>query len=139
MFTENTFQMAPAKQDTGFKILDIGFIFLYFIVFIAMAFFNAASSIPVKGLFKNTAGNISASIEVDITPAGWTFSTWGIIYTWTGLWLILNIAYIFIRSNSGRMYKQPPVFTKRFQIFMLANFLLNITWLFLWDNKLLSV
>ncbi len=91
------------------------------------------------GLFTNTTGNISNGNEVNITPAGWTFSTWGIIYTWQALWLIFNIFLIFRRHEMSRLYREPPVLTIVFHILMFSNFALNITWLFLWDRQYFTV
>ncbi len=68
------------------------------ILFVIMAFFNAAASTQlIEGLFKNKTNEISYIAEVSITPAGWTFSTWGIIYAWQALWLIFNVVLIFIK------------------------------------------
>ncbi len=88
-----------------------------------------------EGLFKNLTGSVSASSETFITPAGWTFSTWGIIYAWQALWIVFNIVLIFIKGPEGRYYNNPPVLTIWFHIFILINFILNIVWLFIWDNK----
>ena len=134
----NSFQTAEFNknaQTKSFNCFDLLLILINVLAFAAMVFFNIASTIPLEGLFDNTGSEISNSSEVDITPDGWTFSTWGAIYIWTGLWILLNIAFIFIRSDYGPLYRQPPVFTRQFQLFICANFLLNIAWLFLWDAK----
>ncbi len=38
--------------------------------------------ILITELFPKSTGNISDTFYTDITPAGWTFSIWGFIYTW---------------------------------------------------------
>jgi hypothetical protein len=75
----------------------------------------------------------------DITPAGWTFSTWGIIYTWQGAWLVYNIFLVFKKSEYGRLYLRPLVLSLSFHLFVTANFVSNIIWLFLWDRGLFWV
>jgi hypothetical protein len=107
------------------------------ILFVIMAFFNAAASTPlIKGLFKNKTNEISNVAEVSITPAGWTFSTWGIIYAWQILWLIFNIVLIFIKDKNGQpLFRSPVVLSPLFHLFITFNFVLNIVWLFIWDNQ----
>ena len=107
------------------------------ILFIIMALFNAAASTQlIKGLFKNKTNEISSVAEVSITPAGWTFSSWGIIYAWQILWLIFNIVLIFIKDKNGQpLFRSPVVLSPLFHLFITFNFVLNIVWLFIWDNQ----
>ena len=108
-------------------------------LFIAMLFFNFASTQTSIGLFKNSTSVISNNNEVDITPAGWTFSTWGIIYTWQAIWLVYNVVLLFLKNEYGPFYRNPPVLTLLFHIFITANFGFNIAWLFLFDSELFGV
>lgn len=85
------------------------------------------------GIFRATNGNISNRYEIDFTPAGWTFSTWGIIYTWNALWLVYNIFLVLKKTDVGRLYREPPVLTSVFHMFILSNFLFNIAWLFVFS------
>jgi len=102
-----------------------------------MVFFNSASSTNlIKGLFKNLTNEIARKNEVSITPAGWTFSSWGIIYTWQILWLLFNVVLIFVKDkNNQPLYRSPVVLSFWFHLFISANFILNIIWLFVWDNR----
>jgi hypothetical protein len=102
-----------------------------------MALFNAAASTPlINGLFKNRTGEISNAYNVSITPAGWTFSTWSIIYAWQILWLLFNVVLIFVKDkNNQPLYRSPVVLSFWFHLFITANFILNIVWLFIWSNK----
>ena len=70
--------------------------------------------------------------KVDITPAGPTFAIWGLIYTWQLAWLIFNIIIVFLTTN-------PLILNSSFEILIFSNFILNITWIFLFNNKLLTV
>ncbi|CAG11643.1 unnamed protein product [Tetraodon nigroviridis] len=47
------------------------------------------------GPFRSSTGNVSARYETDITPAGWTFSIWGLIYAWLSLMVIYTTSYVF--------------------------------------------
>lgn len=49
----------------------------------------------LAGPFYSSTGNVSARYETDITPAGWTFSIWGVIYTWLTLMVIYITSYVF--------------------------------------------
>lgn len=123
------------KNSPSSSILDLFLLVANILAFIAMVFFNIASTIPLKGLFDNTADQISNAVPIDITPDGWTFSTWGVIYVWQGLWLLFNLAIMFKDSDNSdiKLYRNPKVFNKQFHLFVCANFLLNISWLFVWD------
>ena len=117
------------------SIISIVILVINILTFAVMMFINAAAAIPSLGVFKERTGDVSNRFEVDITPAGWTFSTWGIIYAWTGLWLFYNAVLIFIRSDTvGKLYQNPPVFTIAFHLIIFFNFSLNIAWLFTWDG-----
>jgi hypothetical protein len=94
--TQSTFEPQSVRTKGHSSIL-IALIILDFLLFCVTAFINAASSIPglsmfsstttnslailfetslILEIFKNQTGAISNQNEVNITPAGWTFSTW---------------------------------------------------------------
>jgi len=122
------------KRNNAHNFFHIGLILLNCVVFAVMIFFNIAAG-QDWGIFQNSTGDISNANEVNITPAGWTFSTWGIIYTWQTLWLIFNVVLIFIKYENLRLYREPPVLTPLFHIFIFANFCFNAGWLALWDQQ----
>jgi len=103
-----------------------------------MIFFNVAAAQPL-GIFRNKTGDISNANEVNITPAGATFSTWGVIYTWQTLWLIFNVVLIFLKNDNNRLYYDPPVLTITFHIFIFLNYVFNAAWLALWDAQHFTV
>ena len=59
----------------------------------------------VTGLFKNNTGDISDKFYLNITPASWTFSIWGFIFTWQLLWIIYTLSTI-CRTNTDGVYRQ---------------------------------
>ena len=77
--------------------------------------------------YKNQVADISNNHEVDITPAGPTFATWGLIYTWQFAWLIFNLVILFQKNTDGNYYYNTPlVLNVAFQILIFCNFILNI-------------
>lgn len=126
-------------NESKHNIFNIAVIVLNCLTFVVTVFINAAASNPSIGIFKNSTSVVSANNEIDITPAGWTFATWGIIYTWQALWLLYNVVIIFIKTEYGPLYQNPPVLTIVFHILIFINLVLNISWLFLWDSQKLTV
>ena len=56
------------------------------IVFVLVIAMNAlANLLPING---KTTGEISNQINVLITPAGYAFSIWSLIYILIGIWII---------------------------------------------------
>jgi len=137
---KQSFQTGGHKRSSRRKnAFVIALIVLNCITFVLMALFNAAASTRMfPGLFKNTTGSISANVQTFLTPAGWTFSTWGIIYAWQALWLVFNVVIIFIRQDGERLCYHPAVLTPIFYILYFINLVLNIVWLFVWDAKELT-
>ncbi len=126
-------EISPRVQ----KIVLLSLIIINCIVYAVMIFFNIAAGQPI-GIFKNKTGDISDANQVNITPAGATFATWGVIYAWQTLWLIYNVVLIFLKKNNNRLYYDPPVLTITFHIFILFNFIFNAGWLALWDSQYFS-
>ncbi|KAM5157349.1 uncharacterized protein ACMZJ9_008675 [Mantella aurantiaca] len=118
-------------------ILLVTLICLSVVSFICTVVFNATSAMAQNGLFLTTASNISAKYPLDVTPAGWTFSIWSVIYIWNGLWIVYVISTLFRRNKYGRVYAKPTVHPPEFFALWILNNLINIAWLFLWDRELL--
>jgi hypothetical protein len=76
---------------------------------------------------KNTA-QISDSNPTLITPAGYVFSIWGVIYVLLGLFVVFQA----LPSQKGRDYQK-----KIGPLFVLSS-ILNIVWLFLWQYEFLA-
>ena len=114
----------------------------------------------ITELFPKSIGNISDTYYTDITPAGWTFSIWGFIYTWQvnkqdlyklkqlyliifnvkGIWLVYSFVCLFRRTKSGYyLYIKPDFFHYGIFIAYIANLVSNIIWIFLWGYEHLGV
>ena len=87
--------------------LNISLILLTLATFVLTATFNAlaGSGAGVGSIFESTVGDISDLYELYITPAGFTFSIWSVIYLWIALMLLFFIISIFIRTDFGRYIK----------------------------------
>jgi len=77
---------------------------------------------------QNTA-QISDTNPTLITPAGYVFSIWGVIYVFLGLFVIFQA----LPREAGRSYQ-----TRIGLLFALSS-LLNIVWLFLWQYEFLGL
>ena len=82
---------------------------------------------PRKFGFDNTTGDISDMYYTHITPSGWGFSIWGVIYAWQGLWTIYGWSLV-IRPSL------PIIISPSSLIFYVYANISNITWLYLWGN-----
>ena len=66
-----------------------------------------------------------------ITPAGWAFSIWGVIYTWQALWVIYAWSFV-CRPNTPR-----TIFLGVYFSYILIC-ILNSAWIFVWGNEELT-
>ncbi|XP_056669904.1 uncharacterized protein LOC103102780 [Monodelphis domestica] len=107
--------------------------------FVVMVVLNGgAGSGAFKGIFQRTVGNISNKYNTDLTPAGWTFLIWNVIYLWQLAWLGYALSGICRRNELGWFYVKPDVLPTPFYLVWILNNILNVGWLFLWDNECLS-
>ncbi|XP_002737958.1 uncharacterized protein LOC100367931 [Saccoglossus kowalevskii] len=111
------------------------------VMFIAVIIINALGGRPEQsgGLFLHSVSNLSDKYYTEITPAGWTFSIWGVIYTWNILWLIYALTTIFRKNGTDYVYVRPRVLTPLFYATFSLNLGLNIGWLILFDREYLLV
>lgn len=72
----------------------------------------------------------------DITPAGWTFSIWLVIYAWQGLWLVYGLSTTCRKTSYGYLYITPGHQPPALYITFIFNMATNIAWLFMWDRFL---
>lgn len=95
--------------------------FLALLVFIVKLILNYLSG-GGKDPFPRSNKNVSEIFYLEITPAGWAFSIWGVIYT-------LNAGYI-IYGLSTLFRDFPPIFTSKFFLACIVSDAFNIAWLF---------
>merc|ERR1711997_1120126 len=88
--------------------------------------FNALAGSGNSTFFNTVTGNISDKYELDTTPAGWTFSIWGIIYFAIAATLVFYAVTIFMRNQNGYIYLNPVVASPMYCIVYSINFLMNL-------------
>ena len=99
-------------------------IIVTFMLYSLVIFINyLANALPIGGL---TTGQVSDLLDNLFTPAGFTFSIWGVIYL--GL-LIFLISSIFTSNN------QKPFLNKILNLFSITC-ILNISWIFAWHSSI---
>ncbi len=101
---------------TNPKILQFFNIMAFVLVIVVNALSNA---LPLNG---RTAGEISDALPSYFTPAGYTFSIWGVIY----LALLGYIIYQAIPAQRGRLYQQ------RIDWLFVVSSIANAAWIFAW-------
>lgn len=120
--------MSPLKDH---KILRILLIVLSQIAYIVALIINALAG-PGKGPFQHSTGNVSDRYQTEITPAAWTFSIWGVIYSWL---FFMNI--YFLSWLCRGLYSSPAILPSVFFVSWIVNLILNCSWLVLWDRELM--
>lgn len=125
------------RSDPGFCVLIV----FSAVVFITMIGMNALAGNPAisRGLFLHGIGNVSAIYELDITPAGWTFAIWGVIYIFQAVWIMYAVSNICRSKPGGPAYNSPTLLTPVFFIVYILNNVSNIIWLFVWDREYITV
>jgi len=96
------------------------------VTFIVVVFVNglAGSTTLIGG---KTTAQISDANPTLITPAGYVFSIWGVIYVLLGVFVVFQA----LPSEKGREFRE-----KVGWFFIISN-ILNIVWLFLWQFEYL--
>ncbi|XP_068250481.1 uncharacterized protein [Palaemon carinicauda] len=88
---------------------------------------------PGIGPFKQSTGNVSDLFFTCITPAGFTFAIWSVIYICLVLILIYAITLLFREVEDDRAWKAGGAISIPFMLMLVVNFNLNVGWLFAWD------
>ncbi|XP_034042585.1 uncharacterized protein si:ch211-161h7.5 [Thalassophryne amazonica] len=121
-----------AKHHTSLLIAILLSVFFFVIAVV----FNALAGTGVYPFLEST-GNISYAFSTEITPSGWTFSIWPVIYVWLVLLLVFTISGFCRKNAYGYVYCSPPVLSHGFFVTWCFNLSCNVGWLFLWDRRLM--
>lgn len=95
------------------------------------------SSPSLTGWLPTSVGNASGTHPTEITPAGWAFSIWILIFMWQMLWLIYALVNICRRNDHGPVYLNPPVISVHFVVAYTVSLLAIIAWYFVWTNLII--
>ena len=82
--------------------------------------------------FENNTVQVSNKFYLQVTPAGWTFAIWGIIYAWQTLWILYAWSFIF-RPQSPKTVSWIAL------LLYTCNNVSNIVWVYLWGYNLPQV
>ncbi|XP_060070056.1 uncharacterized protein LOC132550063 [Ylistrum balloti] len=131
--------MSSKPQHSSYRILLMLLTCFFFIVTFVINYL-AVGDIGISiGLYESTTANISDYFYLEITPAGWTFSIWGFIYTWQIIWLVYGLSTICRKSNSGVYIYQLPVMPSTIYITYILNLCFNVAWMMLFDRKYINI
>lgn len=125
-------------SSPGHNFLHLSFILSSVFTFILTTVFNglAGSGAGVPTIFYSTVGNLSDKYQLFITPAGFTFSIWSVIYLWLAISLVCLTVSLWTRvPGGGLVYLTPPVATPSVTATLSVNFICNLVWIFLWDRE----
>lgn len=121
-----------AKHNVGLLILIV----LSVLFFIVTMVFTVLASTGITPFLQKTS-TISDMYTTEITPDGWTFAIWGIIYAFMAAILVYVLSGFFRKNAYGYVYCSPAVLPRGFFAIWCLNLSLNIGWLFLWDRSLM--
>ena len=106
-----------------------GMSILNFITFALVLTVNALANIlPINGL---TTGEVSDNYINLFTPAGFTFSIWGLIYTLLGIFVVYQLVLSFRNENSK--------FIEDIGYWFIISNILNSLWIYTWHNLMISI
>ncbi|XP_078365005.1 uncharacterized protein LOC144649392 [Oculina patagonica] len=105
-------------------------------LFLLLLLFNYYASRPNEGPFRHlfgnaTTGEVSDDFYIEITPAGWAFSIWGLIYLWQSAWIIYSLTLLCRRSTTN------VISSVLLLIYAISN-VANIAWLILWSREMVQ-
>ncbi|KAE8279857.1 hypothetical protein D5F01_LYC21988 [Larimichthys crocea] len=107
---------------------------LALLVFIITMVFSALAAPGIYPFLAST-GNTSEEFVTQITPSGWTFSIWTIIYIFLALVLAFVLSGTCRKNAYGYVYCSPAILPHGFFVTWCLNLGLNTGWLFLWDRR----
>ncbi|KAI3355284.1 hypothetical protein L3Q82_018136 [Scortum barcoo] len=153
VFTKNYNAAAPTRNNTFIGITGNGnesttmgkhnpgrvaAIVVSIVGFAISLVFNGLSVVGI-GPYGTTTANVSAVFDTQITPSGWTFNIWTLIYVWLTLMVIYIAAGLCRKLNGyGYVYCSPAVLPYGFFISWCLNLCFNIGWLLVWDRGVMT-
>ena len=103
------------------SVANIASAFIALLVFVVKLVLNYLSG-RGQDPFPRSNTNVSDIFYLEITPAGWAFAIWGVIYTLNGGYILYSLSTLF------RDF--PPIFNTKFFITCVFSDVFNIAWLF---------
>lgn len=119
------------------KISLVIAIVMALMLFIVTMVFSALAAPGIYPFLLST-GNVSDEFNTEITPAGWTFAIWTVIYIFLALTLVFALSGFCRKNAYGFVYCSPAVLPRSFFLVWCFNMAFNTGWLFLWDRRLFT-
>ena len=102
-----------------------------FVLVLLFNYFSTPNEGPFRHLFGNaTTGGASNKYYIEITPASWAFSIWGLIYVWQAAWIVYSLTFL-CRKNTAELISPFLLLAYAFSSFA------NIGWLIVWSRELI--
>ncbi|GFS04982.1 hypothetical protein ElyMa_002926500 [Elysia marginata] len=89
-----------------------------------------------RGLFIRGISEVSREFPLNITPAGFTFAIWGVIYFLQIGWILYSLGLICRTTEDGPAYLNPIILSPAYFLYFNASTLAVTAWLFMWDRLL---
>ena len=120
----------------GSQVLKLSVTIFNAALFVLLLLFNYFASRPNEGPFRHlfgnaTTGGASDKYYIEITPAGWAFSIWGLIYAWQTAWIIYSLTFLCRKST-------PEVISPVLLLSYAVSSVVNIGWLIVWSRELIQ-
>lgn len=102
------------------------------ICFVAALVVNVIAGLPIgaKIGLKNTTADVSDKFYTQVTPAGWTFAIWSVIYIWQIVLLVYGWTFTSISQSSAEV----PFSSQSLVLYACVN-VCNIIWILLWGYE----
>jgi len=126
-------------------MLTLGLLSSSTISLVMMLTFNALSGSGQGGdLFISSVSDQSDRYQTLITPAGWAFTIWTLIFLWLALGQLFFVITFFLRKNGEKTIHADNVASNSFLAITTLNYIMNTCWVFIADrsfkdNKLIAV
>lgn len=117
--------MFRRKEAVGFQIANT----IFFLIMIAVNFF--AESMKLNNI---TTAEVSAKNDTPLTPAGFTFGIWGVIYVMLLLFILFQNG-LFLKKGEG----ENPDILHAVNIFFIISSMANIAWVVLWHYEYIAL
>ena len=129
LFTKKAMEsekVSPYRPTLTYRVLEFIFLLLTTII-LGLTFLTSILSNVEGAGFRNGTGEVSDIYYTQITPAGWTFSVWGVIYTAQVIWIVYGWSFVFRPATPRAISFVTYIF------YGFAN-LCSIIWVYLWGN-----
>jgi len=127
------------------SVVTLGLLASSTISLILMLTFNALSGSGMGGdLFIASVSDQSDRYQTLITPAGWAFIIWTLIFLWLALGQLFFVITFFLHKNGDKTIHAHNVASNSFLAITTLNYIMNTCWVFIADrsfkdNKLIAV